>query len=251
MRSNFKPDSYKAGGVNQQLQTQPLSENDLTEILMMHQLRVGWQSLFDGMANDKAAGFSFGNEESFVSSQLQEAFLAVSQWFSKMTMKYSLPAGKEYIWEVDFKQGQVVCKKNNKVYQNQSNTDNSFVHSHIQTLPVMALTELDTEIIQRLYEKKNAIGDLVHMHLRQYLDKAITLNKLEESIRCLGEAQMDVDNWFLEMSGIYQWSSGNDHPASLRVDFRQKQVYMDQVVTALSNKKNNLLCTEENDVVAL
>ncbi len=244
-----KPDEGEVGGAEATpacpLAPQALTAAACAEILELHHRRLGWMYLLHQTAEDRRAGFSCDEEEEVLRRKLQDACAQVSRWFEMTGATEKWPSATGWIWEVDFAHGKVMPRPSSLP------DAHAGPPSELKEGPLMEVSDIDVDIIRRLFERRGAVADRLRSQLRYGSDAGAgdresrtagtdtdqqgaggmpshadaTLNALACE---LGLAQQDVEAWFEEMAGIQGWPRIHP-PWQYRVDFSERRVYLERM----------------------
>ncbi|NIV10600.1 MAG: hypothetical protein GWN62_04665 [Aliifodinibius sp.] len=147
----------------------------------------------------------------------------IAKWFEITQTKRNWPSIDGYVWEVDFKKC-IVFPRHNSSLQKQKSSVIGLAEG-----PIMEISEIDTDIIQRLFAKRGAMADLVRSKLNGLANEENKENKkLNIWVSQLGEACQDINEWFSEMSIIHNWPKINSQ-WQYRASFSENKVYLEHV----------------------
>lgn len=209
-----------------EIEVQTVLESDIATILALHQQRLGWIYLLESTIADREVGFPCEKEEFLIRRQLKGAVEKVSEWFETMGRQNNWPSINGLVWEIDFKLGQAIPKKQNLQPDKTKHKQEDRQNGSLIEGPVMTLGEIDFDIIKCLLEERGAIADYVRSRLRFFLKGDFTIDELSDMVQKLGAANIDVINWFSKMAAIYKWPQMEDNSWLYRVDMAEKQVYL-------------------------
>ncbi len=212
--------------IMKKMEAQPISENDLANILALHQRRLGWSYLLEETISDRALGFPCENEEFAIRRQLRTTVQNVSEWFRMMGRKEKWPSMEGWIWEIDFEAGQAVPKKQGVPKNSTGSGQKESECSLLVEGPIMTLGDMELDIVKRLLEKRNTLADSVRSHLRLFLNGKFPIDKLNTMVQQLAASDKDVRNWSSEMADKYKWSRLPDNSWMYRVDIAESKVYL-------------------------
>jgi hypothetical protein len=229
------------------LAPQALTAAACAEIGALHYRRLGWMYLLRHTEEDRRAGFFCAEQEEVLRRKLQDACAQVSRWFEATGAAEKWPYAAGWIWEVDFVHSKVVPRPSSLPAARPDPPP------ELREGPLMEVSDVDIDIIRRLFERRGATADRLRAQLRHVPDvgagdqgsTAARINvgqqgaggmpdragtALDPLAKELGLAQQDVEAWFGEMAVIHGWPPIHP-PWQYRVDFTEHRVYLERART--------------------
>jgi hypothetical protein len=197
----------------------------MAAITALHERRLGWSCLLQGIVEDRALGFPGEAEEAVVRDQLARAYRDVARWFERIRERYGWPPFEQAEWEIDFGGGQAVPKTLGR-----NSVETGGRHQRVSSpqewgQPFAYIGDRDATTIQRLFERRATWVDYLRPSLSTPDRQADCPPEVTELVRRIGACDRDIQAWFAALAEVRQWPADEPERWIYQVDIGEDRIY--------------------------